>query len=109
MSRKLLSLAVLAAAFTLSLGTTDAQARHCRSHRSHHGCRQIRNYSNCCSQQAANVSNQQASYVATKAASNPQPTSSGVQPAYDTSVVPASLSTRQPSVVLGAPGPAPGN
>ena len=109
MSRKLLSLAMLATAFTLVLGTTDAEARHCRSHRSHHGCRQISNYSNCGNQQTANVGSQQASYVATNAGSNPQPTSRGVQPAYDTSVIPTSFSTRQASVELGAPGPAPNN
>jgi hypothetical protein len=43
MFRKLLSVAVLAAMFSLILGNTDAQARHCRSHHHRHRCCQTVN------------------------------------------------------------------
>ena len=109
MSRKLLSLAMLAAAFTLVVGTTDAQARHCRSHHSHRGGCQTSNYGTCGNQQTANVGCQQASHVTTNACCNPRPTCCGAQPAYGTSVIPASFSAPQPPVELGAPAPAPGN
>ena len=113
MSRKLLSLGVLAAAFTLVLGTTDAKARHCRSHRSHHGCHQnnncgIQQASYGC-QQTANVGCQQASYVTTNACRNPQATCCGAQSACATQVIPASFSAPQPPIEQAAPAPAPGN
>lgn len=45
MSRKLLSLGALAAAFTLVLGATEVQARHCRSQSSSPSCCQSGNHS----------------------------------------------------------------
>jgi len=44
MSRKLLSLGALAAAFTLVLGTTEVQARHCHNQCSSRSCCQSGNY-----------------------------------------------------------------
>lgn len=115
MSRKLLSLGVLAAAFTLVLGTTDAQARSCHSHR-HNRCCQNSNYghNNCGNQQVANYGcqqTQQASYVTTNTCCAPRATCCGAQPACAASVIPASFSAPapQPPVELGAPAPAPGN
>jgi hypothetical protein len=110
MSRKILSLAVLAAAFTLALSTTDAQARSCHSHRHHrhHGCCQT---SNCGNQQVANYGcqqTQQASYVTTNTCCTPRATCCGAQPACATSVIPASFSAPQPPVEQAAPAPAPG-
>ena len=108
MSRKLLSLGVLAAAFTLVLGTTDAQARHCRNHHRNRCC-QTSNYGNGnCNQQAANIGCQQASYATTNACANQQATGCGVQSACGTSVIPASFSSPQ-QPVDDAPAPAPGN
>lgn len=116
MSRKFLSLGVLAAAFTLVLGTTDAQA--CRRHRN---CCQNSNYgsSNCGYQQAinygcqqtANVSYQPASYVTMNTCCAPRATCCGVQPACATSAIPASFSApaQQPPAEQAAPAPAPGN
>lgn len=115
MTRKLLSLAVLAAAFTLILGTTDAQAGHCRSRHSHHGCSQNNNcgyqQTNYGCQQTANFGCQQVSHVTTNACCNPRPTCCGAQSACATSVIPASSSApaQQPPVELGAPAPAPSN
>lgn len=115
MSRKILSLAVLAAAFTLALGTADAQARSCHSHRHHrhHGCCQTSNYgsSHCGYQQAANYGCQQVqpvSYVTTNTCCTPRATCCGVQPACATSVIPASFPAQQPPVEQAAPAPAPG-
>lgn len=66
MSRKILFLAVLAAAFTLVLGTADAQARSCHRHHRHNRCCQNSNYgynhygfSNYGNQQVANYGCQQ--------------------------------------------------
>ena len=114
MSRKLLSLAVLAAAFTLALGTADAQARSCHSHRHHrhHGCCQTSNYDNCGNQQVANYGcqqTQQANYVTTNTCCAPRATCCGAQAACATSVTPASYSAPQPPVEQAAPAPAPGN
>lgn len=116
MSRKFLSLGVLAAAFTLVLGTTDAQA--CRRQRS---CCQNSNfaYNNCghqqvanygC-QQTANVSYQQASYVAVNTCCAPRATCCNTRPACTTSVIPANFSAPvpQPPVEQAAPAPAPGS
>ncbi len=111
MSRKLLSLGVFAAAFTLILGTTDAQARSCHSHRHHrhHDCCQT---SNCGNQQVANYGcqqTQQASFVTTNTCCTPRATCCGAQPACAASVIPASFSASQPPVEQAAPAPAPGN
>ena len=113
MSRKLLSLAMLAAAFTLVLGTSDAQARHCRSHRSHNSCHQN---NNCGMQQAsygcqqtASVGCQPANYVTTNTCCRPRATCCGAQSACATQVMPASFSAPQPPVEQAAPAPAPGN
>lgn len=113
MSRKLLSLAMLAAAFTLVLGTTDAQARHCRSHHSHRGCHQ-HNYcgqqqASCGNQQTAIVGCQQTRQVTTNACCRPRATCCGAPSACATSIVPASYSAPQPPVELGAPAPTPGS
>ena len=124
MFRKLLSLGVLTAAFTLVFGTTDAQARHCcnqRSHHSHHGCHQ---HNNCgiqqasygC-QQAVNVGCQQAvsvgcqpvAQVTTNACCRPRATCCGAQSACATQVIPASFSAPQPPMEQAAPAPAPAN
>lgn len=118
MSRKILSLAVLAAAFTLALGTADAQARSC--HR-HNRCCQNSNYgsgncgfSNCGNQQVASYGcqqTQQASYVTTNTCCTPRATCCGAQPACAASVIPTSFSAPapQPPVEQAAPAPAPGN
>lgn len=121
MSRKLLSLGVLAAAFTLVLGTADAQARSCHSHHRHNRCCQNTNYgsgncgiNNCGNQQVANYGcqpTQQASYVTTNTCCAPRATCCNTRPACATSVIPASFSAPapQPPVELGAPAPAPGS
>ena len=44
MLRKQLSLAVLASAFILFLGASDAEARHNRGYHRHNSCRQNGNY-----------------------------------------------------------------
>ena len=116
MFRKLLSLGVLAAAFTLVLGTTDAQARHCcnqRSNHSHHGCHQnnncgIQQASYGC-QQAVSVGCQPASHVTTNACCSPRATCCGAQSACATQVIPASFEAPQPPVEQAAPAPAPAN
>lgn len=115
MSRKILSLAVLAAAFTLVLGTTDAQARHCHSHR-HNRCCQNTNYGSgsCGNQQIANYGcqpTQQASIVTTNTCCAPRATCCNTRPACSTSVIPASFSAPAPNppVEQAAPAPAPGN
>ena len=109
MTRKRLSLAVLAAAFTLILGTTDAQAGHCRSRHSHHGCYQNNNcnhqQANYACQQTANVGCQQASFVTTNTCCTPRATCCGAQPACATSVIPASFSAPQPPMEQAAPAP----
>ncbi len=116
MSRKILSLAVLAAAFTLVLGTADAQARSCHSHRHHrhNDCCQNSNYGsdNCGNQQVANYGcqqTQQASFVTTNTCCTPRATCCGAQPACAASIIPASFSAPQPPVEQAAPAPAPGN
>lgn len=118
MSRKILSLAVLAAAFTLVLGTTDAQARHCRSHHSHRGCCQNNNYgcgnqqfANCGIQQQTNCGVQQTSYATASTCCQPRATCCAAQTACATHVIPASFSAPapQPPVEQAAPAPAPGN
>ncbi|MBC7817846.1 MAG: hypothetical protein IAG10_13220 [Planctomycetaceae bacterium] len=114
MTRKLLSLAVLAAAFTLIFGNTDAQARSCcRSHHSNHGCQQN---THCGHQQAsygcqqtANVGCQQVSHVTTNACCSPRATCCGAQSACATSISPATFSAPEPPVEQAAPAPAPGN
>ncbi len=116
MSRKLLSLGVLAAAFTLVLGTTDAQARSCRSHRHHrhNGCCQTSNYGpgNCGHQQVVNYGCQQTqpvSHVTTNTSCNPSATCCSAQSACAISVHPASFSAPQPPVEQAAPAPVPSN
>lgn len=119
MSRKLLSLGLLAAAFTLVLSTTDAQAGHCRSERSYRNCHQhnhcgYQQASICGQQQVANYAcqpTQQASYVTTNTCCAPRATCCNTQPACTTSVIPASFSAPapQPPVEQAAPAPAPGN
>ena len=116
MSRKILSLAVLAAAFTLVLGTTDAQARHCRSHHSHRGCCQNNNYgcgnqqtANCGIQQQTNCGVQQTSYATASTCCQPRATCCAAQTACATHVITASFSAPQPPVEQAAPAPAPGN
>ncbi len=107
MSRKILSLAVLAAAFTLVLGTTDAQARHCRSHHSHRGCCQNDNYG-CGNQQTANCGiQQQTSYATASTCCQPRATCCAAQNACATNAIPASFSAPQPPVEQAAPAPAP--
>lgn len=112
MSRKLLSLGVLAAAFTFVLGTTDAQARHCHSHHRHNRCCQNNNYGsgNCGNQQVTNYGcqqTQQASYVTTNTCCAPRATCCGSQAACATLVTPASFSAPQLPVEQAAPAPAP--
>lgn len=113
MSRRILCWGVLAAAFTLVLSTTDAQAGSC--HR-HNRCCQSSNYdygySNCGHQQFANYGcqqTQQASYFTANTCCAPRATCCGSQPACATSVIPASFSAPQPPVEQAAPAPAPSN
>lgn len=118
MSRKLLILATSVAVFTLIFSATEAQARHCRSHRSnscyqnsnygcqqavHNGCQQTANCG--FQQQTANAGCQQTNCIATNACCNPQPACCGVQPTSATSAVIDSNATPQPPVEL-APIPA---
>ncbi|TXT21707.1 MAG: hypothetical protein FD138_4006 [Planctomycetota bacterium] len=120
MSRKLLSLGLLAAAFTLVLSTTDAQAGHCRSHRSHRGCNQsshcgYQQATICGHQQVANYACQPTSVVTTNMCCAPRATCCNTRPACSTSVIPASFSAPapasapQPPVEQAAPAPAPGS
>ena len=114
MSRKILSLGLLAAAFTLVLGTTDAQA--CHRHR-HNRCCQNTNYGagNCGNQQVANYGCQPTSVVTTNTCCAPRATCCNTRPACSTSVIPASFSAPapasapQPPVEQAAPAPAPGS
>jgi hypothetical protein len=116
MSRKLLSLGLLAAAFTLVLGTTDAQAGNGRSHRNHRCCNQS-NYwgyqqaTNCGHQHVAYYACQPSSYVTTNTCGVPRVTCCNSQPACATSVVPANFATPAPlpSVDQTAPAPTPAN
>ena len=106
MSRKLLSLAVLASAFCLTLGTADAQARHCRSQNRHRCCNQN---SNCGFQQTNNCGQQQASYNGcqqTTACGNPQSNCGNAQAAGITTT-PVGYTVPQPPMEQ-EPAPAPG-
>ena len=69
MSRILLSLVVLGAAFTLILGTTDAQARHCWSRYRNHDCCQSSSYrsDNCFNRRTVTTTCQQSSRCAPRA------------------------------------------
>lgn len=122
MSWKLWSIAVLAAAFTLFPGTTDAQARHRRSHHGsheccqyikcghsrhgHHGWQQSRNYgslqpagcghASCGCQQTASYGWQQTGFVATDTCCSPQPAVCNVQPLSATSVIAENFPASQP-------------
>lgn len=112
MSRKLLSLGLLAAALTLVLSTTDAQAGHCRSYRSHRNCHQHNHCGDqqatiCGQQQVANYACQPTSVVTTNTCCAPRATGCNAQPACATSVIPASFSAPQPPVEQAAPAPAP--
>ena len=116
MSRKLLSLGLFAAAFTLVLSTTDAQAGHCRSHRSQRCCNQSNNCGHqqatiCGHQQVANYACQPTSVVTTNTCCAPRATCCNTRPACSTSVIPASFSAPapQPPVEQAAPAPAPAN
>lgn len=134
MSRNLWSIAVLAAAFTLFLGTTDAEARHRRGHYRNHDCCQNRDYGhhhhghhgyhqsvnygyqqpanygygNCGPQQQMNYGWQQTNFVTTNTCGNPQPACCHVQPASTTSVVPEYIPAAQPPMESAAtPAPVP--
>ncbi len=108
MSRKLLSLAALVAAFTVIMCATDAQAR-CHSHHRNHrccqngnygygngGCNQ-RGYGNCGYQQASNYGCQQTNQVAMNGYSNAQRGCCNAQPACAGSVTPVIYSAPQPA------------
>ena len=111
MSRKILSLAVIAAAVSLTLGSSEVQAKHCRSHHRHHGCQQT---SNCgyqtntvgC-QQTVNSGCQQASRCAPQSTcGNVRPVCCVAQPAYATSA-PAGFDAPPPAPAVQALPPAP--
>ena len=116
MSRKLMSLGVLAAAFTLMLGASDAQAKSWRSKYRDDGCCQSNNHSshhhhhssrnnNCCYQQVSNNCYQQTSYV-TNACWNQQPTC-GVQQYHGAVSASPMTNAAPPPPVATAPAPAP--
>ena len=119
MSRRIVFLAVLTAAFTLALGTADAQARHCRSYYRYDGCGQHSNcgyrncryqhdgYGNCGYQRIVHYRCQPTRSSTTTRCCDPQPTCIAVQPACATSVLPGNDSALQPSVQQAAPAPAP--
>lgn len=119
MSRKVLSMGILAAAFCLTLGTTDAQASRNRCHHrsdrcSHHRsnrCYQNNNWdcqqaSNCEMQQVSNNCQQTVRYAAPAATCcNAQSNACNVQNA-SFSTTPANASAQQPPIEE-APAPAP--
>jgi len=129
MSRKLLSLKALAAAFTLVLGTVELQAGHCRSQSSSRNCCQASNYSHSIfsifdrcdtgTQRQVYYSSrrqrrQPTWYVSTNAHCNPQPACCVVQTACQNvqagyAVPEIQTSSPAPSPPLDyAPPPAPG-
>jgi hypothetical protein len=106
MSRKLLSLAALAAVFTLVVGVTDAEARRCGRNR---GCCQNSNYGygntgygqwgyGNGGYQQSTACCQPASFVATTACCNPRPVCCGAQAPYAPGDAPANWSQPHPSV-----------
>jgi hypothetical protein len=110
MFRKLLSLAALAAAFTLILGTTDAQARHCRSQCRNYGCNQSCNYrqNNCRIRQTVNTTCQQASRCAPRSTCcAPQATCCVAQTGQAIFSAPASNAAPQPAPFVEEAAPAP--
>ncbi len=113
MSRNHFTLGMLAAAFTLLLIASEADARGCRNHRRHNNCCQSNyNYGhhyhrryhqgNCC--------NQQVNYAPTTACCTTHPTGCDIQSAYNTRDVEqngeTSRTTMRPAPQL-APAPAP--
>lgn len=115
MSRNLLSLGVLAAAFAVVIGTTDAQARSCRSHRQQNCCQNGNyDYRNSGYQQTGNYGYQQATYATANTCCNPRPTCYSAQPACANVASPANFSpspSPSPSPSFNeqtAPAPAPG-
>jgi hypothetical protein len=139
MSRKLLSLAALVAAFTVIAFATEAQAGRCHSHHRNHrccqngnyghgggygggysygggcgngGCNQ-RGYGNCGYQQAGNYGCQQTTQVAMSGYANVQATCCNAQPACAVSVTPVNYSAPvpipQPAIQQQIIAPTPGN
>ena len=115
MSRNLLSLGALAAAFCLTLGTADAQARHCRSQHRSQRCCQTNTFgyqqNNCGNQQARDNGCQQTARYAAPAATgcNVQSTGCNAQQVSFTAA-PVSDSVPQPPIEQApAPAPAPAN
>ena len=111
MSRKVLSMGILAAAFCLTLGTTDAQACRNRCHHRSNRCCQNNNggcqqASNCGMQQVSNNCQQTVRYAAPAATCcNAQSNACNVQNA-SFSTTPANASAQQPPIEE-APAPAP--
>ncbi len=110
MFQKLLSLSLLAAAVTLTLGSSDAQARSWRSQYWNNGCCQNSNYAyqnHYHSNRSNSCCYQQTNYVA-NACWTPQPTC-GVQVQGFSAAGPMSNATAQPATLQSpAPAPAPG-
>jgi hypothetical protein len=125
MTRKLITWAgAVVAVVSLTLGSANVEARHCRSHHRSRCCQQTSNCAfqqttNCGSQQATNCGNQSgcgqtAGYASTATAcctpqstcGNVQPASGTAPPAYGTPV--SAGDSVPPRPIITVPAPAPG-